>query len=41
MINMILFGLGIALLCGIAMLFATNATRHSRERREASQEDKG
>lgn len=36
MINMILFGVGIALLCGIGLLFASNAERHARERREAS-----
>lgn len=34
MINLILFGLGIALLCGIGLIFATNAERAAKNRRK-------
>lgn len=39
MTNLILFGLGVALLCGMGLLFATNATRHARERRKLKSAD--
>ncbi len=36
MINLILFGLGIALICGMGLFFAMNNERAARQRREAS-----
>lgn len=37
MLNMVLFGVGIALLCGIGLLFAHNATEHSKNRHKANE----